>query len=79
MKPQIKILAGFFLGLAIVALVLGAASPGTARFEYKVVERKGGYPEQVLNAAGQEGWELVAIAEDSLGSDLTYYLKREIR
>ena len=79
MKPKRSLIVVFVIGAVIALLTIGAAPSSKPVFEYKVVERKARQPEELLNRAGNEGWELVAVTESPATHDFTYYLKREIR
>ena len=46
------------------------------KFEYKIVYGSG-IKEEVLNLAGQDGWELVSITQHKVLHLETYYFKRE--
>ncbi len=66
--------------LAVVVLILGIQAFGTAdapaalqKWEFKMVASTGENGLDAANAAGKDGWELVAVREGWL------YLKRPLR
>lgn len=67
------------IGTVIITFTVGAASSGKPTFEYKVLERRDRFPQELLNQNGKEGWEPVAITGTPENENFTFYLKRQIQ
>jgi len=77
MKPQYKILSICAVAAALIALTTAASNTDNPpKFEYQIIEQNGRNPENVLNEAGAQGWELVTVSD----SPRTHYiLKRRVK
>lgn len=79
MNTKTKLIA-IGVGALVLFTTIGASSMHKT-FEYRVLSRQLSSPQDTLNAAGKEGWELIAVvpAATSTSNEETYYLKREVR
>jgi hypothetical protein len=87
MKKALFGLAAVLVIAGASSLFIGASKPEApksapevvsqaahVKWEYKIAAAKGNNADQVLNSAGEEGWELVAMAINSSGLTFNYNL-----
>ena len=73
MKAAIVLFAALVLVLGTHVLDRADAAPAEVKWEFKMVASTGNTGMDDVNAAGKEGWELVAV------QDGYWYLKRPLK